>query len=178
MPVIESVFNASFEKHEIMIYSRMFTFEPRSIANVPEQYIMPLEAEHSTKGLVVIRHGDDVKVKEREALINYLQHLGQKISNYQAWMDMERKRGSTIEEPRAMIQAKKWKEQIIKKLEIEAPLEVEKSFLSNADLGDAVEKMFSGAPSEAAIDLKKSKPKKVLTTMDFSETNIEKDLAN
>jgi hypothetical protein len=84
---------------------------------------------------------------------------------------MERGRGSTVEEPFASLQAKKWKDQIIQKLEIEAPIHEDKSFLNNEDLKMEAQKMFAGSPTLNGdpIVKKRGRPK----VEDFTKVDAE-----
>ena len=153
-----------------MVYSRVFVFESRDYTKVPEQYISAIEAEHADKGLIVVRLGDNMKAKEREALIKYIGLLNKKVRNYQTWMDMERGRGSTVEPPQAMLQAKKWIEQITIKLNIEGPIVEEKSFLDNEDLKLEAQKMFSGEIDTSFTP--KRRPGRP-TKQDFTEVELD-----
>lgn len=128
MPVIDKVFNATLEKQEVMINSKMYTILPRSFCDVNEFHSPIMEQEHATKGLVVIRPGDDFKAKERIALIAYLERLTERIRNYQAWMDQKKLEGKTVEQPIEMKRAMRWKDEIETMLNLAKPLVEEVSY--------------------------------------------------
>lgn len=128
---MEKVYNATFEKLTISIYSRYWTFEPRSYTEVDEIYIDPIEREHFNKGLIVIGEGDDFEEKEKQALMNYRLRLVERIRNYQSEMDESKKRGSVMEEQLGMRLAKKWLAQIDQRYSVESQLmQEDQSFLS------------------------------------------------
>lgn len=165
MPLIEKVFNASLERHEVMVSSRVFTFNPRQLTDVPEQYVPFLESDHSNKGLIVIRHGDDFKKRERQALISYIEWLDTRIKNYVAESDEIRRRGGTIEVHPRLAEAKRWKEEIIKKLSIERPVEEARSFFDEKYSANEFEGLFQAKKTEA-VEVPKS----------FMETDVSREL--
>lgn len=140
----DNIFNVSFDRWEFSIAGGYYIFEPRGITKVPEEITWIIESEHKKKGLIVVSTGDDFKAKEREGLINYLETLKDRIQNYQSEWDELKRHGVTPEESSAWKRAKRWREEIIKKLNIEAPLEEEKSFFNKDDLkNDVFSKEFT-----------------------------------
>lgn len=167
---MESVFNASLEKHRFQVFSKGFTFEPRSLVKVDERFIQAMESEHAEKGLVVLRAGDDFKAKERQALLNYLPLLEKRIRNYQSRLDEDRKMGATVAEPEAMVEAKQWKAEIIKKLEVDAPVKEHKSFL-DLPMSPEIEGMYATPKEEVVQKKKPGRPKS------FNDVDIQNEVA-
>jgi hypothetical protein len=125
------VYNATFEKWDVPVHSRVWTFEPRSETLVDERYVWPIEKEHKDKGLIVINDGDNKAEREKEALMNYRQQLIQRIKNFQLSMDEYKKKGVTLEKHDQMKLAEKWLSEINQRYSVEAKvMQVENSFLN------------------------------------------------
>lgn len=146
MPAIDKVYNASLEKYEIQIFSKMFVFNPRSYTEVPDTHSWPIAREHHTKGLIIVEDGSDFKAKERQALISYLRRLDERIRNYHSELDEFRRKGAHIEKKPEHLRAERWREEIIKRLEMTAPVVEELSFLNPEHTGDEKKKKAAEAP--------------------------------
>lgn len=168
----DSIYNASLEKWEIQMNSKVFVFNPRQITEIPEGNTWIIENEYAAKGLIPVYPGDDLKAKERQALISYLETINNRIQNYQSEFDEAKRRGVTMEESSAWKRAKRWKEEILTKLNMEAPLEEEKSFMNPDDLNNNIfarEKITSGV---IAVKNKNGKTK----VSNFLDSDIEQEI--
>lgn len=169
----DSIFNASLEKWEIQVNTKVYTFLPREITQVPEEVTPILEMEYAAKGIIAVYPGDDFKAKERQALIAYLETINNRIQNYQSEFDEAKRRGVTMEAASAWTRAKRWKEEILTKLNMEAPLEEEKSFLAEEDMKP---NMFASMPVVETVEkIVKAAPKKTKISS-FLDTNVETEL--
>lgn len=132
------IFNATLESVSVMVGGRGLTFPARQITNIPfydlhsmiENLPEFIEKEFGEKGLAWYQPGDDIKEVERRALIRYLQVLDFRLNNYTKDREEYRKaNGVAYPETIQERKYKAWKDQIVKKLSIEAPLEKIDSFL-------------------------------------------------
>lgn len=174
------VFNATFEEYKIQMSGRMFFFKPRQWMKLPETYLWILEWEHLDKGLFAFRPGDDLKAKEREALIKYLDYLHIRIRNFQSFIDMRNaqdKSTKNIRELKAMTQAEQWTKEIREKLEMESPLDYTPSFLKSEDMGEH-KNIFAGL--EEAKVVKEQEPDKIIkkySKKSFNDIDIGSDIS-
>lgn len=167
MPTVEKVFNATLEPQEFQVYSRPFKFMPREFTEVDELYLEPIVKEHGNRGLFVFNNGDDLKAKERSALMKYLQRLNMRIGGYQMEMDQDKKNGATVEMKTEHKRALRWREEIMQKLEMEAPIEKEHSFLDAKPL-------VSISPDDMAkVEVKTPAPEPKPTS--FKHVDISKE---
>lgn len=171
------MFNASLEKFKIQCDSKVFVFNPRESTEVPD-YPMELVgfvyAQTKDRGVFPIYPNmseADIKKAERQALINYRSgFLNERIVNYIAQQDEFKKNGITLSEDPRFKRAKRWSEEILKKLELEAPLEQELSFLEEK-AQDLFNPEMIRAENGLKVKNKGGRPKKVVQS--FNETDIK-----
>lgn len=132
-------FNATLEPVEWQCDGVFYMFQPRKIAEIPAHIASFLEVQCRRKGVVPLPHGidqahPDFKGFERRALIAYLNgDLRERARNYQAEADEYKRKGVTLEEHRRFKEAMRWAKEIRHRLEMEAPIEEELSFLDKSD---------------------------------------------
>lgn len=146
------VFNATLEKWPIVLTSRYFAMEPRSVTKVPEDMAWMVERFHNHKGLFIVRFGDDIKSQERQALIKYRSFLNARIKRFQSWLDQMKLEGKTVDKPKLMLRYERWFDEVTKKLEIEAPLDQELSYLDDDHMkNEDVAGIFAGFKQNAVL---------------------------
>lgn len=121
------IYNPTLEKLEIQCNSQGFDFHPRSVTEVPEHLIDFIIPQWRHRGIFEVTEGmnaDGFKLAQRQALITYIQEtLDQRIMNCVRYMDMRKAQGITTDEPKQLKIARKWREELYKILEMEAPIE-------------------------------------------------------
>lgn len=145
MPLYLNIWNASLEPRDIMINSKMFHFKARGLGKIPEDYLPCISAtEYRKMGLIHINYDDDFKAKDREALINYLGFLNEREQYHQWRLDQAQRNGVTIKPPRDLEVIRQWRQEIIEKLEMDAPLHEVPSFKTFKS--DDENNLFAGEP--------------------------------
>lgn len=168
-----SVYNATLEDFRTQFNSTGVRFKARGITKVPEDCEEPIKTQYAKRGLVVVRPGDDLKSKEREALINYLGFINERIGYFNLYLDEKKRNGVTIEAPRDLQKLKQWKDEIIGKLELDGALEPIPSF--NEALPADAKSLFAGDVVVKDIEeIVKKSPRKAKS---FKEVNIEDEIA-
>lgn len=168
MPLMLNVYNTTLEKWRRQFNSKGYTFEPRSLTKVPEEMEHTIRTEYAPLGLVILNPGDDLKSKEKEGLLNYLDFLNFRMNSNQLYLDEKKRNGVTVEEPRSQVQMKAWKKELIEILKLDegyAPLTSFKDSPLDVNL-------FSGEMQvEEVVAKPRGRPKK-----SFTEVNIEDEV--
>lgn len=167
-----NVYNATLEDRMIQFNSTSYMFKARGLCKFPEDLMFAINSDEYRKfGFVVVNSGDDLKSKEREALINYLGFLNERISFFNMYLDEKKRSGVTIEAPRDLQKYKQWREEIIARLEIDGELEPIPSFTKI----DSVKSLFDGEmKSESVEEIVKRGPGRPAKS--FKEVDINKEI--
>lgn len=128
------MYNTSLESHDVQCNSKVFKFLPRSSTLVPADLVYFVYEQMKYRGIFPVLPNmseDDKKKAYREAMITYLNgDLRERISNYLAEEDEQRKRGVTNPlRHHKLKQALNWQKEITALLEIEKPIEEQLSFM-------------------------------------------------
>lgn len=137
MMIHVKMFNTSLETYETQCNSKVFKFLPRQSTPVPADLVYYIYEQMKYKGVFPILPNaslEDKKKAYREAMLAYLGgDLRERISNYLAEEDEQRKRGVTNPlRHRRLNQALNWQKEITALLEIDSPIEEQLSFLDAA----------------------------------------------
>lgn len=124
-------FNATIERFQWLCDHKYYDFLPRAETEVPDYLTPYIEAECKHRGIFAVRHGDDFKHKERNALIQYLHFLDERLANFQKYFHDMKLMGALVDEPIEFKNYSRWKKELQLKLEIEGRLEVNYSYLSD-----------------------------------------------
>ena len=131
------MYNTSMEGFKCQCDSKVFVFKPRESTEVPESLTGFLYERYKDSGIFIILPEDtplQVKKKARDALLSYLHGaLRERIINFNAEADEARRRGATLPKSSLFERALRWDKEIRIKLEVEAPIERELSFLSEEE---------------------------------------------
>jgi len=173
MPHYISVYNASLEDFKTQFRSQGFRFKARSLTKVPEEfdYALPQYEKH---GLVVIKPGDDLAAKEKEAHMNYLGFLMEVRSYMYMYLDEKRRNGVTVDTPHRLKQIEQWIAELKDKYKSDDSFGPIKSFKDEPEIsinlfaGEMVEKTVEEIVSEK----RRSRPKS------FAEVKIKDEIKN
>lgn len=133
------ILNTTLEKVKWQCDGSVYIFEPRSETKIPQPLAQFLNAQCGFKGLVALppmyEKGDQSwRMAERAGLLSYLSGaLSERKRNYEAQMDEYKKRGVTLDESPRYKECIRWMKEIRHKLEMEAPIEEELSFLESEE---------------------------------------------
>jgi hypothetical protein len=172
MPSYLNVYNATLEPLSTQFKSKGYCFEPRRITKLPEEFEFALP-QYFKNGLVVINAGDDLKSKEKEALLNYLAYLMEQRAYLYMYMDEKKRAGVTIDKPRRLLAVEKWIDEIKARYAYDDTFEAPASFKDAPEMDRAA--LFAGemqikSVAEIVREANSKRPKS------FTEVDIEEEV--
>lgn len=121
-------YNPTLEDFECQSDNKVYVFKKQAYTFVPAHIAELVYSQWCHRGIFIVNE-DTFTEDRRAALLKYVEnHLDNRIRNYRAFMDDERKRGVTnITETHELKETIRWKKEILAMLEKEKPV---KEFLS------------------------------------------------
>lgn len=129
-------YNVTLEEKNWSCDSVQYNLKPRKIVTMKDEHGWLAKEQLKYDGIVCldgINSDDEFKTAEREALIQYLKgNLKLRIAYFNAYYEDARKAGIQIgKDDPLYLRLNRWSTELIKKLEQEAPMEVELSYLTS-----------------------------------------------
>lgn len=129
-------FNPTLETFSWPCDGKHYVFTRQETTEVPDNLAPFIEEQCAARGIFALRYGIDFKATHRRALITYLKEcLSIRLSYVAAHKyDIKMKSGVELADSPLWARWRRWYTEIMKKLELEAPIEEEISFLTEAEM--------------------------------------------
>lgn len=131
-------FNPTLEDFSWPCDGKHFHFKKQEVTEVPDNLAPFIEEQCNHRGVFALRYGIDFKTAHRQSLLTYLKEcLAIRLSYVAAHKFDMKLKGIELEDTPLWSRWRRWYAEIMKKLEMEAPIEQEISFLTEAEMAKA-----------------------------------------